>query len=536
MKMKMKWHSSIGLKILLAIVGTIAVTTSALALVYVNIQRDNLEEMSLRTATKLSETIKKSIENDMLANRKEAAYKIMDTIGEQEGIEKVRVFSAEGVVLYCNCVEFEVGQKVDKKAEECIRCHRTEGPLERLDIQDRSRTFFISDSPKKPGVHHRVLGIVNPLYNEPECSNAACHAHPASQKVLGVIDVTMDLSDVDERIASARNRVLGVSVVSLILGCSIASVIIVRFIQWPVRELADGTARIARGNLDQLIPVHTEDELGQLARSFNRMTIGLREAQAEINDLVEGLNQMVDERTAELKEAQEQLLNQEKLAHLGKIAATVAHEINNPLHGVFTYIRLMERKLLEGAPEPEQAEKFRGYLATMAREVERTSAIVFNLLDFTRPKAPTLRRVELPKLIEESLALVQNTLKSNNIEVKQELSPIPGIASDAAQIKQVFLNLMVNACEAMESGGVLSIRCWENHRPREVVVEVGDTGPGIPEENLKKIFDPFFTTKGKGTGLGLSVVRGIVTRHGGRLEVDSGRGRGTRIRVVLPLD
>lgn len=531
----MKWHTSIGLKIVLAIVGTIAVTTSALALVYLNIQKENLEEMALRTATKLSETIKKSIENDMLLNRKEAAYKIMDTIGEQEGIEKVRVFSSEGVVIYSNSNKIEVGRKVDKRAEECIRCHREEGPLERLDIPERSRTFFISDSPKKPGVNHRVLGIINPLYNEPECSNAVCHAHPASQKVLGVIDVTMDLSDVDERVATARNRVLGVSVVSLIMGCLVASVIIVRFIQWPVRELAEGTARIARGNLDQLIPVGSEDELGQLARSFNRMTIALREAQAEINDLVEGLNVMVDERTAELKEAEEQLLNQEKLAYLGKIAATVAHEINNPLHGVFTYIRLMERKLLEGAPGPEQTEKFRGYLATMAREVERTSAIVFNLLDFTRPKAPTLRRVDLRKLIEESLVLVQNILKSNNVEVKQDLPSVPEIDSDPAQIKQVFLNLMVNACEAMESGGVLSVRCWETHRPREITVEVGDTGPGIPEENLKKIFDPFFTTKGKGTGLGLSVVKGIVSRHGGRLEVDSGQNRGTRIRVVLPL-
>ncbi|MBP2673929.1 MAG: integral rane sensor signal transduction histidine kinase [Deltaproteobacteria bacterium] len=531
----MKWHKSIGVKIVLLIVGIIAITTGALVFVYLSIQKENLEAMAHRTASKLSETIGKSIQNDMLLNRKEAAYRIMDTIGQQEGIEKVRVFNAEGTILYSSYDPGEKGRMVDKRAEECFRCHQDASPVVRLATKDRSRIFLSSDSLKKPGVSHRVLGIINPLYNEPGCSGASCHAHPESQKVLGVIDVTMDMSDVDEYIARARSRVLAVGVVSILLGCLVASGILFRFIQWPVRELAEGTARIAKGDLDTVIPVGSEDELGQLARSFNQMTVSLRDANAEINALVEGLNQMVDERTAELKEAQDQLLNAEKLAHLGKIAATVAHEINNPLHGVFTYIRLMERKLQEGAPGPEQAEKFRGYLSTMAREVERTSAIVFNLLDFTRPKDPLRQRVDLRKLIEESLVLVQNLVKSNNVEVRQELSPIPETDSDPAQMKQVFLNLLVNACEAMESGGTLTIRCWENPRPRTVVVEVGDTGSGISQEHLRKIFDPFFTTKGKGTGIGLSVVRGIVGRHGGKIEVDSEENRGTRFRIVLPL-
>jgi len=534
----MKWYKSIGIKIVLAVFGVIAVMSGTLAIVYVDIQKSNLEDMSLRTASKLSETIKKSIQNDMLLNRKEAAYRIMDTIGEQEGIEKVRIFNCQGRILYSNRDREKAGVswKMDKNSPECKLCHGNTNRALRVNPRDRSRTFLVPDSPKMPGVAHRVLGIVNPLYNEPQCSNASCHAHPSSRKVLGVIDVTMDISDVDAYIATARRRVLGVSVLSILLGSLAAGLLLVRFIQKPVDELVDGTARIAKGDLEKVIPVDSDDELGQLARSFNQMTESLRNANAEINDLVEGLNRMVDERTAELKEAQEQLVHQEKLAHLGKIAATVAHEINNPLHGVFTYIRLMERKLNEGGLGPDQAEKYRGYLATMAREVERTSAIVFNLLDFTRPKAPTPKRTELTKLVEESLILVQNQLKSNNIEVRQELARLPAMDCDPAQIKQVFLNLMVNACEAMESGGVLTLRCWETHNPREAVVEIGDTGTGISEEDRRKIFDPFFTTKGKGTGLGLSVVLGIVNRHGGKIEVDSGKNRGTRFRVVLPLD
>ena len=245
---------------------------------------------------------------------------------------------------------------------------------------------------------------------------------------------------------------------------------------------------------------------------------------------------MVDERTAELKEAQEKLLDAEKLAHLGKIAATVAHEINNPLHGVFTYIRLMERKLQEGAPGPEQAEKFGEYLATMGREVEtderdRLQPPGVHPPESAQPEAGGSCR----RRSRNRLFLVQNLLKSNNIEVRMEMAPLPEVEVDPAQIKQVFLNLLVNACEAMETGGTLTIRSWSVHQDRTAVVEVGDTGPGIPEELLNRIFDPFFTTKGKGTGIGLSVVQSIVQRHGGKVEVYTGKDSGTRFQVVLPI-
>ena len=532
---RMKWYKSIGVRIILSVVGMIVIMNGMLAGMYFRIQKETLNNGMLRAASRISETIKKSIQNDMLENRKEAAYKIMETIGRQEGIEKVRVYNAEGKILFSSDNNVETGRMVDKRAEACFGCHLEASPLERLETGNRSRIFFSSDSPKKPGAVHRVLGIINPMYNEPDCSRASCHAHPESTKVLGVFDVTMDLSDVDAHVVQVRNQVMAVSAFSVLAICIVVSIILINFVEKPVKELVQGTARISKGDLDHFIPVDTDDELGELARSFNHMTVGLRRANAEISDLVQGLNRKVEERTAELKEIQYQLLHAEKMADLGKIAATVAHEINNPLHGVFTYIRLMERKLQEGDIVGEQAEKFRGFLAIMGREVERTSAIVFNLLDFTRPKEPNRKAVDLQKAVEESLALVQNIAKRDNILVRREMSPLPEIQLDPAQIKQVFLNLLVNACEAMENGGVLTVRPWAGLEDRTVVVEVGDTGAGIPEEHLRKMFDPFFTTKGKGTGLGLSVVQGIVQRHGGRIEVDTGANQGTRMRVVLPV-
>jgi two-component system NtrC family sensor kinase len=195
----------------------------------------------------------------------------------------------------------------------------------------------------------------------------------------------------------------------------------------------------------------------------------------------------------------------------------------------------MERKIGQGQYGAEDIEKYKGFLDTMRREVERTTAIVQNLLDFTRPKEPVRKPLDLVKVVEESLPLIRNKLSLNNIEVENLMNPIPEIMADPAHMKQVFLNLLINACEAMEEGGTLTIRTGYDEGENKATVSVRDTGVGIEAGNLARIFDPFFSTKEKGTGLGLSVVNGIVTRHNGKVEVETAPGKGTEIRVTLPI-
>ncbi len=530
----MNWHKSLKAKIILCLIGMILLVNGALAYLYLTMQKDDLNITVLRNATQLSETIKKSIRNDMFENRKEAAYKIMETIGQQEGIERVRIYSSEGKILF-STDNTELGQMVNQAAEACYGCHAEARPLERLTTSERSRIFTAPGDSSETSPGHRVLGIINPIYNDAGCSSADCHAHPKTTKVLGVIDVTMDLSDVDAQMSTGRRQVLIVSVISIIAIGIIAALIVFQFIEKPVRELVLGTRRISDGDLQHLIEVKTNDEMGHLATSFNQMTRDLARAHEEIQEGIRNLENKVEERTKELKTAQAQLLHSEKLAAVGSLAATVAHEINNPLTGVYTYIRLMERKIEQGRHTEEDIEKFKGYLDTMRREVERTTAIVQNLLDFTRPKEPVRKQLNLANVIGESLSLIRNKLKLSNIEVVNRLNPLPDIMADPGHMKQVFINLMVNACEAMEGGGTLTISGEANLEENTVTVDVRDTGVGIAPENLARIFEPFFSTKEKGTGLGLSVVNGIITRHSGKLEIESTPGEGTHLRIVLPI-
>jgi two-component system NtrC family sensor kinase len=521
-----RWYQSIESKIILCVAITTLAVNGFFTFLYLGVQARHLDETILHNATQLSETIRKSIQYDMLVNRKENAYRIMKTIAEQEGIEKVRIYGSDGTILF-STDQGERGTMVDKKAEACYACHAKDTPIEKLGTPSRNRIF-------SSGKGYRILGMINPMYNDRDCSSAECHAHPESQKVLGVIDVTMSLAGVDAEIHSARQQVVAFNLLSILTISIIAVFSLMVFVGRPVKQLVVGTDRVARGDLGYVIPIDSNDEMGHLARSFNQMTSSLQRANDEIHDWIRTLEQKVEERTQELKDAQFQLLHTEKLAAVGKIAATVAHEINNPLTGVFTYIKLMERRIEEGKNGADDMEKFREYLSTMSREVQRTSAIVQNLLDFTRPKELSRKMVNLNSLVEESINIVRNKLAISNITLEKNMEPLPDVPADAAQMKQVFINLIINACEAMEGGGALTITSRHDRERNTETVVFADTGPGISDEDLPRVFDPFYTTKEKGTGLGLSVVYGIVTRHNGRIEVKSKPGSGTQMAVILP--
>jgi two-component system NtrC family sensor kinase len=240
----------------------------------------------------------------------------------------------------------------------------------------------------------------------------------------------------------------------------------------------------------------------------------------------------------ELKEAQEQVIRSEKLASLGKLAATIAHEINNPLSAVLTYIRLMMKLIAKGRFSVERLGDISRYLSTMESETSRCGEIVKNLLAFSRQSKTAIETHNIKEIIERSLALIAHELELQEIKIVKEMEPnLPNVQCDSRQIQQVLLNLVGNASEAMAKQGTLTVTVKRSEKNGYLDVVISDTGCGISKENLTNIFEPFFTTKqeGKGVGLGLSIAYGIIARHNGSIEVKSELKKGSSFKVILPI-
>jgi two-component system NtrC family sensor kinase len=267
------------------------------------------------------------------------------------------------------------------------------------------------------------------------------------------------------------------------------------------------------------------------ARTFRLTRIPMRAGGDTISHVI-----TIGEDVTEWREVQAHILQSEKLAAVGQLAAGIMHEINNPLATIAACVAAGEGRLAEVSGTGEAA--LREYLAIIDREVQRCTSIVDGLLDFSRPKGKAKAPADVNLLVEQTLGLLRHHKRFRSIVLQRELAPaLPEVVVNGEQIVQVLMALMINALDAMEGGGRLTVRTALSMRHGgEVIVEVEDTGPGIAVEARTKIFEPFFTTKalGRGTGLGLSISYGIVEEHRGRIEVDSQPGRGATFRVHLP--
>jgi two-component system NtrC family sensor kinase len=305
----------------------------------------------------------------------------------------------------------------------------------------------------------------------------------------------------------------------------------------PVRQLTEGTRHVAEGKLDYSLPVASSDELGSLAASFNRMTEQLKKAQEENREWTRTLETRVREKTGELERAYHRLVQSEKMASLGKLAAIVAHEINNPLAGILTYSKLISRLVDKGLENEERFREVKNDLREIEGESRRCGTIVKNLLTFARQAPLNPQKNLLGGVVERCLLLLGHQCDLQQVNVESHLDPeMPSIYCDAGQIQQVLLALLMNAVEAMPHGGRLRVETAYDAEHRVARIIISDDGIGIPPEALPHVFEPFFTTKAEGTGvgLGLAVAFGIVQQHGGNIDVSSAQQKGTSFMVTLP--
>ena len=284
-------------------------------------------------------------------------------------------------------------------------------------------------------------------------------------------------------------------------------------------------------------PVWEKD--GKISK-FIHISHDITQRLREEEEITRQLEQMVEERTRQLKETHAKLLHQDKMSSLGKLSASVVHEINYPIAGILNLVLLLRRIIDEGPPKPAELDLFRQYLNLMETETRRISGIVSNLLAFSRPPAQAPKPLNMNRLIEKALILHANLFKLNQVTVVKHLdADLPDIIGSEDQLQQVFMNLISNAVEAMENSQTaqMTISTARSNEKNKVLIEVKDTGGGIQGDDYSRLFEPFYTTKtnGKGVGLGLSVAYGIVEEHGGSIFVESKGGQGSVFRVFLPL-
>jgi len=504
---------------------------------YLNIRqhRRDLESSSLQAAERVSDVIKRSTTYSMLRNDREGMYHIMDTIAHEPGIVRTRIINGEGQISFSTDPN-EVSKYVDKSAEACYACHAQAQPLVRLNRPDRYR-FFEIPSATDPKKKTRVLGIINPIENAPACSNAECHAHPASQKILGVLDTQVSLEKADADLRAGARLMTAYTAVGLLLLVGLSTVFVWRVVGQPVRLLQTGTERLSQGELGYQIDLRTSDELGELAHSFNAMSRDLLEAHSEITAWARTLEDRVEQKTGELKRVHEQVLQVEKMASIGRMASVLAHEINNPLSGILTYSKLLRRWVDRLPEDPKKAEMLSS-LDLISSESRRCGDLVKNLLTFARVSPINLGWVDLNAVVQLCVRLIQHKMEMAAVQWHLDLGAnLPKTFCDAAQIEQLLLALSMNAIEAMPRGGNLWLTT-SIADDKHVALKVRDDGCGIPPELMQSIFEPFRTTKqgGQSAGLGLAVSRSIVERHHGRIEVQSEPGRGTTFIITLPID
>jgi two-component system, NtrC family, sensor kinase len=321
----------------------------------------------------------------------------------------------------------------------------------------------------------------------------------------------------------------------LVAGIGILVVLIItyfitRSMIFPLEEMVKASNRIAAGDLDYKVTITSHDEIGILSNSFNKMVASVKAMKLELEEWGRTLEEKVNKRTEELVAVQTQMAQSEKLASIGRLAAGVAHEINNPLAGILTFSMLALEDCDDDHPLKQSLE-------VIVKQTLRCRETVKGLLDFARQSSSTPSLTEVNSVVDKTLLLLENQTLFQNIRTVRDFAPdLPSVLIDAGQLQQVVINIVINAVDAMDENGVLTIETAKASNAPEILIRISDTGKGIPEDILPLIFEPFFTTKkvGKGTGLGLAIVHGIITRAGGKIEVASS-SKGAAFTVRLPI-
>lgn len=477
-----------------------------------------------------------SLYKSMLENDKSTLHSTLDIINTMPGIDDVNLYDQNDVLAYSS---FASDAK-NHSNPDCISCHADLGEM----FSRNEKSYMIIDeesdcamNPNKAGQRHML--IRRPIMNELSCYTADCHAHSKSDELLGSLIIRMPLKDLDS--ALQRSTVQFLLLALLISGIVVFSLIwfTSRRIKKPLLGIIKASEAVSQGEVNTRIEIKHDllDDMKMVSMAFNNMLDHIDSATRELENWSRQLEYKVQKKSEELSEAHNELMNVERIASLGKLSASVAHEINNPLSGILVYTKLVHKQLENQDLTPARRQNILNQLKLIETETKRCGDIVKGLLDFSRKDQEGFEDGHLNEIVRGTYELMLHHVKIADInfifgiDAKEDL-----IRCSANQLKQACIALLVNASEAVSQNGEISLRTL-NPDNKSIRIEISDNGSGISPEDIPHIFEPFFTTKqdASGIGLGLAIVHGIVQNHNGKIEVDSVVGRGTTISITLPL-
>lgn len=438
----------------------------------------------------LLHTVENSIYNTMHLGNVQDVGSILSMVGQHNQLVGVRIFHPHGVILRSSN-STEVGRIVGKQE---------------YDLYLSPKNYAIMDIPP----YGEVLSMVKPIYNEAPCHT--CHGSKA--RVIGVLNINYSLNRTKLQMLDA-SRIFIISSIAITSFLALAiSLLLYKFVKRPLDSLVENMALVEQGELDVQIEYSGKDEIGRVINSFNSMVERLDVAKQELEHL-----------------HFQQLERADRLASIGEMAAGIAHEIKNPLAGISAAITIINDDIPEHDPR-------NAILKEVLQQVKRLDKTVNDLLFFGKPSPPEFAYININEVLDATCKFASQHRSVLNVERKIELAPdLPTVFADAKQMQQIFLNLFLNAFQAMPDGGLLTVKTAVVHRNDSdyVSIRIADTGSGIPQQILEKIFTPFFTTKAQGTGLGLPICYKLVQLHNGDIRVESSDVSGTVFTIELPV-
>ncbi len=506
--------------------------------IFQSVNEQYLNTIIRQSGNNIGSIVEGSLYHSMLQNDKSGLQNTLDIINTLPGIDEVNMYDSADSLVYSS---FAHGAENEHSDPNCISCHsniRTmfPGNEKSYKIVDVNSDCLMNKNDN--GSRH--LLIRSPILNERSCYASSCHAHLETDTVLGSLVIKIPLEAQDAAIEKSSTEFFLLAILATFLLSSFLLLFTRKKIKNPLNELVKVSVAVANGdkNTRLVIKPNQLDDMRVVSEAFNDMLDNIHNATVELENWSQQLEYKVQKKSEELGAAQHELMHVERLASLGKLSSSVAHEINNPLSGILIYTKLLHKQVSNPELYASKRDSMLKHLKLIENETKRCGDIVKGLLDFSRKDQNDFEPKHLHEILKETYELMTHPIKIANISFIADLSANSDlIYCNPNQIKQACIAILVNASEAVHEKGEIIIRT-KNPDEDTVIFEIIDNGLGIAEEDISHIFEPFFSTKQdvSGIGLGLAIVHGIIQNHKGKIHVDSELGHGTTISVHLPLN